>query len=357
MAHEITVRENGVAEAAFALTPAWHGLGTVVDHAMSAEEALELAHLNWDVVARPIAYQPIDLGVEDVELADGYVPPVYPRPKPTWKEWQGNVMNVRSDNGFELGVVRSSYQIVQNREAIAFMDALVGEGMIRFESAFSLSGGKRVVITAKLPEVDEIVEGDLSERYMLIGLSHDATSAVKFGTTATRVVCANTYAVALGEGGVRELSIYHKGDINDQLDRAREILLQANEKFDDYASSARELAGHSMTGEEWAVFLDVMCPVPTKVDPEWTQYREDQILATRGAIAENYRADRRQLMDGVRGTAWAAFNAVTQHIDHLPRMGATPQRKAEARFNVTQYGPGRDQKERAFQALRRIMAG
>lgn len=27
MSHEITVREDGVAEAAFALQPAWHGLG------------------------------------------------------------------------------------------------------------------------------------------------------------------------------------------------------------------------------------------------------------------------------------------------------------------------------------------
>jgi hypothetical protein len=31
MAHDITIRDNGIAEAAFALTPAWHNLGTVLD--------------------------------------------------------------------------------------------------------------------------------------------------------------------------------------------------------------------------------------------------------------------------------------------------------------------------------------
>ena len=61
-----------------------------------------------------------------------------------------------------------------------------------------------------------------------------------------------------------------------------------------------------------------------------------------------------QRLPGIERTAWAAFNAVTEHIDHLPRRGATPERKAEARFNVCLYGPGRDMKERAFQAAYRF---
>jgi hypothetical protein len=40
MAHEITVRADGTAEAAFAMTPAWHGLGVVLDHPMLSKEAL-----------------------------------------------------------------------------------------------------------------------------------------------------------------------------------------------------------------------------------------------------------------------------------------------------------------------------
>jgi len=43
MAHEITVREDGFAEAAFAMEPAWHGLGTVFGHAMNSAEALSAA--------------------------------------------------------------------------------------------------------------------------------------------------------------------------------------------------------------------------------------------------------------------------------------------------------------------------
>ena len=32
----------------------WHGLGTIVQEAMTSEEALELSGLNWNVESRPI---------------------------------------------------------------------------------------------------------------------------------------------------------------------------------------------------------------------------------------------------------------------------------------------------------------
>ena len=64
--------------------------------------------------------------------------------------------------------------------------------------------------------------------------------------------------------------------------------------------------------------------------------------------------NRRQMLPGMEHSAWAAFCAVTEHIDHLPRRGATQRQKAEARFNVCLYGPGRDMKQRAFEAACRF---
>jgi len=50
MAHQITERADGTAEAAFAFNPAWHGLGTVVDKAPNSTEMLKLAQLDWSVL-------------------------------------------------------------------------------------------------------------------------------------------------------------------------------------------------------------------------------------------------------------------------------------------------------------------
>jgi hypothetical protein len=138
--------------------------------------------------------------------------------------------------------------------------------------------------------------------------------------------------------------------VTEKLEEARTILGLARQEFTDHAEKCRKLAEYRLTRDQWEEFLNVMCPVPSQVDPDWSAKREQLILETRRQIAANFFTDDRNFVNGMQETAWAAFNAVTQHVDHLPRLGASRQRRAEARFNVTKYGPGRDQKERAFAA-------
>ena len=340
MAHEITIRADGTAEAAFALKPAWHGLGVVLDHPMSSAEALKAAQLDWQVIQREVAV----MIPETVQTPWGVVE------QNRYQKIEGTLANCRSDNGFVLGTVSDQYQVVQNVEAFQFLDELIENHEMQYESAFSLQGGRKVVLLGRLPKVDTVVPGDDSLRYILMSLHHDGSGAIRFGPCAERVVCANTYAIALAEGYVKELSVPHKGDVKAKLAQARSILGLANEKFDQYAQQTRALAAHKMTGEEWDKYLDIMCPVPDRHDPDWTEEREERIRKTREDVAVAYLLGEAQRLPGIERTAWAAFNAVTEHIDHLPRRGATPERKAEARFNVCLYGPGRDMKERAFQA-------
>ena len=343
MSHEITERADGTAVAAFALTPAWHGLGTVLDHAMSSQEALTAAQLDWEVVQRPMA-----IGTpRTIETPDG------PTETLLWEEYPTVKVNVRDDNNLFLGLVSERYTVVQNTEAFQFVDALVEEGQMQYESAFSLAGGRRVVLLARLPDVDYITDDDALKRYILMSLTHDGTGAIKFGPCNVRVVCANTYAIALKEGTVRDLTIRHTGRIDGKLEEARGILSMANTRFDEHSSTARDLAAKKMTTDEWATYLDVMCPRIPKEDPDYTELRAKRISETRSAITDCYHNDRQRL-PGIAGSAWAAFNAVTEHIDHLPRRGATPRQKAETRFNVTLAGPGRDMKARAFDAACRI---
>ena len=52
-----------------------------------------------------------------------------------------------------MGVVRNGYEVVQNRDAVTFFDAIVGGGEgILYETAGALGEGERVFITAKLPD-------------------------------------------------------------------------------------------------------------------------------------------------------------------------------------------------------------
>ena len=270
--------------------------------------------------------------------------------------------NVRADNGLVLGTVSQAYKVIQNIEAFSFLDGLVADRAMQYESAFSLNGGRKVVLLGRLPKVDQIVRGDETLRYVLLSLHHDGTGAIRFGPTAVRVVCANTYSLALHKGGIadlkageftREVAIRHMGDVKGKLEKAREILSAANREFDAHADASRELASHRMSGAEWDRFLDLMCPVLDPRDADWTEKRAERIDRTRAAIVAAYHSPR-QTLEGIAETAWAAYNAVAEHIDHLPRRGATLERRAEARFNVCLYGAGRDMKRRAFETACRF---
>jgi phage/plasmid-like protein (TIGR03299 family) len=232
MAHEITIRADGTAEAAFAMTPAWHGLGVVLDHPMPSAEALTAAQLDWQVIQREVAC----IIPETVQTAWG------PVEQNRYQVIPGALANCRSDNGLVLGTVSDQYQVVQNLEAFQFLDELIENHEMQYESAFSLQGGRKVVLLGRLPKVDTVVSGDDSLRYILMSLHHDGSGAIRFGPCATRVVCANTYAMALQEGYVKELAIAHKGDVKSKLAQARSILGAANEKFDQYAQASRALA-------------------------------------------------------------------------------------------------------------------
>ncbi|HWE95443.1 MAG TPA: DUF932 domain-containing protein [Tepidisphaeraceae bacterium] len=119
MAHELSITSDGQAEAFFALTPAWHGLGTVVDEAPDSAAAIKLARLEWEV-----AQQPIYTDTAQQTLAGG----------PDKAQVAGWTANVRTDR----------YRPVQNAEAFRFCDGVLADGIIKYESAGAMRGGKVV---------------------------------------------------------------------------------------------------------------------------------------------------------------------------------------------------------------------
>lgn len=182
------------------VTP-WHGIGEVIKGTLSSEEAIKVAKLDWDVVPMPIFDQ-------------------------NGNEIPGYKVNQRSSDGKNLGVVTDRYKIVQNKEAFAFTDALLGEG-VQYETAGSLDSGKRVWMLARM-EGTEIAEEQV-DPYLVFTNSHDGKGAIRVAAVPVRVVCQNTLNLALSQAS-RHWSCVHKGDIQGKLDEAKFTLLSA-EKY------------------------------------------------------------------------------------------------------------------------------
>ena len=109
---------DGRKEFATTLMPAWHDPDSeyVLDHVPTSDEMIKAAHLDWEVQPQP-----------DYNC-DGQIIPGYST-------------TVRMDTGAHLGVVSDSYRVVQNAEGFSFLDSLLKDGILRYESAGALRGG------------------------------------------------------------------------------------------------------------------------------------------------------------------------------------------------------------------------
>ncbi len=209
----------------------WHGLGTMVEDAPGSREALIAAGLDWDVVQKPVFTQ------------DGV-------------QVKGYYANVRDYDSSVLGIVTSRYKVVQNRDAFAFTDGLLGEG-VRYETAGSLMGGRKTWILAKLPE-KYIIQGEQIMPYLVFSNTHDGSGAIKIAMTPVRVVCNNTLNFAL-ENADRIWSVHHTGDIAAKLEDTKETIYKAEEYMSELGKTFDVLSKKKLTDAAVKEYIPCCC--------------------------------------------------------------------------------------------------
>lgn len=214
-------------------TAPWHGLGISVLEAPASRDALELAGLDWRVVQRELITE------DGIQVA-------------------GFKANVRDQDNRVLGVVTDRYKVVQNDEAFAFTDELLGEG-ITYETAGSLQEGRRTWILAKLPQ-RYIISGDEITPYLVFMNSHDGTGAIKAAMTPIRVVCQNTLNLALATAK-RTWSTNHVGDIRGKLEDAKYTLLYADKYMAELGKSIDKLSRQKLTDKQVYEYIDELFPL------------------------------------------------------------------------------------------------
>ena len=262
----------------------WHGLGTMVAEAPTSADALRLAGLDWTVNQTPVY---TDAGIEI----------------------HGYKANRRSSDDAILGIVSDRYKIVQNTEAFEFTDALIGEtenGVVKYETAGSLAGGKRIWLLAKMP-TQKVLDDDI-EPYMVFTNSHDGTGAIRIAMTPQRVVCQNTLNIALNTAK-RQWSTKHVGDMQSKLEEAKLCLQLADKYMNGLAEEAERLANAKLYKEQIDEILDEMFPI----GDDTTERKKNNINDFKNGYYMCYlRPDIAQFMN----TAWGAVNAMSDVVTH-----------------------------------------
>ena len=270
--------------------PLWQGLGVECSTAPDSATALKMSGLDWTVDPKPITL----LGENE--------------PIPNAKA------NVRSSDGKVLGLVTDRYKVVQNKDAFAFTDELLGGGDIRYETAGSLASGKRVWMLAKMDSTE--ICGDEIEPYLLFTNSHDGTGSVKVCMTPIRVICQNTLTMALRQAS-RTWSVRHLGDINSKLVEAQNTLFNANQYLENLKEESEKATEIVIARPEFIAYLNAMFPITEKASERQKANNE----RAKQTLANIY--DSKEDIRKFNGTLYGVINAVADFMPHYQPIRTT----------------------------------
>jgi len=211
--------------------------------------------------------------------------------------------------------VGETYVPFQNPEAFAFLDSLVMDGIMRYESAFALRGGEIISVLARLPGVDHYAEGDAGLRYILLSAGHDGNTPIDFLPTSVRVVCANTRRMALQQGKKMIYSIKHTGKMGERLSTARKYISQFDAAFTLYTEQAALLATRQASPSQVVEYLESLFPSKGE-NGEEKEGRGKTIRDNKVGEIRKYALNPANTLRSVEGSWWGLFNAVTMAIDH-----------------------------------------
>ena len=267
----------------------WHGLGTKVLEAPASKDALQLAGLDWRVQQEPI-YTAME------ELVDGYK------------------ANVRDSDRKVLGVVTDRYRVIQNDEAFAFTDELLGAG-VKYETAGSLQGGRKVWLLAHMPH-EYIISGERISPYLLFSNTHDGSGAIKVALTPIRVVCQNTLNLALANAK-RSWSMIHTGDIKEKMQEAKDTLFLAENYMDELGKEFEALRMKKLTDKQVMEYIEILLPIEDGSTPQ----QEKNMKRLREDMKIRY-FDAPDLQ-GVGKNAYRFINAVSDFATHAEPLRKT----------------------------------
>ena len=331
MAHEINYNEKkGTHSFASHGEKAWHGLGQVVEKAMTSEEAIKLANLGYEVekteIYAGIAKSEVD---DNGEMHGGII----------YSPYKERFATYRTDNDEVLGLVGSRYQIIQNKEAFSFFDAIIDKGEAIFETAGALGKGERIFVSAKLPN-DFTVKGEECNKYILLTNSHDGSSSIIAGLTTIRVVCNNTLQASL-RSLENKVSIQHTSSAKDNLAEAYRVMNIASKYMTEIEDVFNNMAKTPINDTELKKYIqDVMKAdyiIKHQDDLLLQEEEKKEEFSTRfknqvDSIYEFALSHPTQTTEAARGTLWGAYNSISGYYNHVANFKDSEQKFASQMF-------------------------
>lgn len=240
-------------------------------------------------------------------------------------QWAEKVAVVRDDNDRGLGTVSPDYEIVQNETLLSLIKPLTEEGLMTIENIGYLQHGATVFVQAKIQSDFQVI-GESYNSYVTFLNGHVGNKSVAIGTSAYRVICGNTFAMAYADISEK---FRHTVGVNDRVLETKAVSEYVTVCMDKYSSYVERMANRRCSKGEFHQSLE---KIFQKRVSEIKQIEKLDELFTRGRGNE-----------GV--SLYDAFNAVTDFTSNVAR------KSAKTQFQYVNFGSGNRLNQRALQVL------
>ncbi len=342
MAHNLNKNEETGKYSFFSTKEkAWHGLGQIVEQYPTSAEAIQYAGLDYWVEKRPLFTNSLENDLAQIETGIA----VSKMPVPNF------FATVRNDNDAVLGVVGKDYEVVQNRNAFEFFDAIVGGGDgIQYETAGALGQGERIFITAKLPGYIKVGKADLIEQYLFLTTSHDGFGSITAAFTPTRIVCNNTLNAAM-RNHTNSIKIRHTASANDRLKQAHTLMGISHNLAGELEGLFNQWSQVRITDKSLKKLIQIAMSPNKEVLKNLALGKVEELSTTYTNIVDNVYeyalANPNQQMETTAGTVYGAYNSITGYFQNVRKF-----KDDEAKFKSIMDGTAKQRGQIAFDLCR-----
>lgn len=331
MTADVTKRADGRYEMASVREMPWHRLvQPIADFPQGWGEMRKAAGLEWDAIEEPqFRLTGMDAGGQA-----------------TYEQVEGYKFVVRSDNSEILASANDTYELISMSAMGEIAEAIleVPDVEVKYETAGSLFGGRKVWALAQLGDVVEI-PGDSSPtiRYLALMNSFDGTSAFKAVGTGVRIVCANTWHAAdmNAERTGTAYSFRHTKNWKKRVEEARLAVTGAYAQMDKLIAKAKELMEVRVNTEQIDQFINAFAVERTLLNTDVKRKNLEDHVKTNPRVAESLATTKHALKTiidsetcaDLKPTAYMLVQAAGEFADHWK-----PAKSDDTHFTRTMIG-------------------
>jgi phage/plasmid-like protein (TIGR03299 family) len=267
--------------------------------------------LNWEVAKRRIC----------VIGADGNFQPI-----------EGKMATVREDNDKVLGIVSDDYEVLANSDLKKLIQPLVDEQVLTVTNQGYLNHGRKVFVQAEVSQ-DYEVAGFKHKGLITLLNSHDGTTKVAVGPTCVRVICQNTFALAMTQLGEK---FRHSSGVTEKVLSSQAVINFVNEAMQRYSERVETLASTSCSAGQFQQVIE-------QVTGKDIKSVQERMVSTLNNLFYNGKGNEGRTMAD-------AFQAFTEYASNYARK--TP----SGNFLYSQFGKGASTNTKAMSVLAEMAA-